>query len=129
VIAVAAGYLTFALPAGLLFVLTGKDPHAPLQLGFAALSVACGTAFAALGGYLAALIARRLELKHAAAVAVIIAVLALFSLNDQIGYGSVWWEIAALVVMAPAAALGGYLRAKRVRRPAGPAQPPEGAAL
>lgn len=44
--AVVAGYSIFAVYAVLLFHLSGVDPHSPAAVGFKALTVAYGLAFA-----------------------------------------------------------------------------------
>jgi hypothetical protein len=114
VLAVVAGYLVFGLSAALLFPLSGRDARAFPQTGFLVFSTVYGMAFALLGGYVAASLARRKEIAHAAVVAGIIAVLALISLVAK-SSGSLWSQIAAIVLMAPAALLGGWLRARRTR--------------
>ena len=71
-----------------------------------------GILFAALGGYVAALIARRRPRAHALAVGVLIALGSTVSLVVSASDAR-WSQLAALFLMAPAAAWAGMLR----RRP------------
>ena len=108
--AVLAGYLVFAVTAVLLFRLAHQDPHGPVELRFGALSTLYGAFFAALGGYLAGWIAGRRPFTHGCVVGAAIALGAAATLIAQPG-AAIWSELAALLVMAPMAALGGFLRA------------------
>ena len=110
--AIVTGYLIFGISAGLLFRAAQRDPHAPAPATFLILSTLYGLVFACLGGYVAARIAQRLELLHAVILALLMATVALISLFAELGRGSVWSQIAALLFMAPAAALGGMVRLK-----------------
>ncbi len=101
------GYLIFAGTAALLFQLTHQKPHAPATMGFMATSIAYGVAFALLAGYIATAVARRK--RAATAVGVIIALGAIISLIAEPAAAK-WSPVAALVLMAPAAMLGGALR-------------------
>jgi hypothetical protein len=67
-------------------------------------------AFAMAGGFVAATIATRQPTLHALAVAGIIGVTAVAALVVEWGAGSVWSPLSTIVLMAPAAAIGGYLR-------------------
>ena len=58
VLAVLAGYLTFAVTGGLLFAVTGVDPHASPTPLVAVGTIVYGMVFAALGGWLAAAVSR-----------------------------------------------------------------------
>ena len=110
VAAVLAGYLVFGVSAVLLFQVSGVAPEAPPSLRFAVFSTLYGIGFAFGGGFLAASLSGRAETWHGAAVGVIIAVLAAVSMLIQSGSGSLWSQVATLVLMAPAAAAGGYAR-------------------
>jgi hypothetical protein len=114
VAAVLAGYVFFAVCSFAVFRLSGHDPHAPATAAFMLMAVASGIAFAVAGGVLAALLAGRRPLAHAVGVAVVLAAGAVASLATTLGHGAVWSQTAALVLMAPAAALGGWLRARGV---------------
>jgi hypothetical protein len=117
VAAVFVGYLVFALSAFAFFQATGQEPHQVGTMSVMVGSAAFGMAFALLGGYLAAWLAGRQPMKHGIAVAVVLAVGALASLLSTVGKGAVWSQAAALVLMAPSAAFGGWLRAKQLGVP------------
>jgi hypothetical protein len=111
---VLVGYLPFGISAVLLFKLTGRDPHAPAPVGFMLLSTLYGMAFANLSGYLAARLAGRRPLSHAIAVTGIIALGALLSIVLRPVGGAVWSQLAALILMAPSASLGGLIHRHRL---------------
>ena len=114
VAAVLAGYVLFAVCSYAVFRVSGYDPHAPAPAAFMLGAVASGVAFGLAGGYLAGLLAGRRPLAHGIAVAVVLAAGATVSLAATLGHGAVWSQAAALGLMAPAAALGGWLRARSV---------------
>ena len=58
ILAVVAGYVIFAVSAVLLFHLTNIDPHSPATIGFEALTIAYGLAFAFVSGFVAGRIGR-----------------------------------------------------------------------
>jgi len=109
-VAVAIGYLVFALSAGALFRFSGRDPHVFPELSFLAFSVAYGVLFGALGGYIAGVIARQKEPQHAGIVAAVMALGALASVLGQTGQGSPWSQAAVLLLVVPATVFGGALR-------------------
>lgn len=106
------GYLVFALSAFAFFLLSGQPPHADAPLSIMLASMLVGVAAAFLGGYLAARLAGRNPAAHGLAVAAILAIGAIISLVSTFGHGSLWSQVAALVLMAPGAALGGWVRAR-----------------
>ncbi len=106
--AVAAGYLVFAASAVLLFQLSGQPPHQPASLRFEIAAIVWGAVFALVAGWLTARIAGRRPATHAAVVAGLIALGAAGSmLADR--SGAMWSQLAAVVVMAPCAWLGGLV--------------------
>jgi hypothetical protein len=110
--AVIVGYGVFASSAGALFYLSGQDPHGEATVPFMMGAVIYGAGFALLGGYVSGWIASRAPFTHGLIVAGMLAVGAVISLIAAVGKGSVWSQLAALTAMAPAAALGGYLRGR-----------------
>ena len=110
--AVFAGYVVFAFSALLVFQLSGRDPHASAPLAFQIGAIVWGAVFAMVGGWLAAHISVRRPALHGAIVAVVIAVFALVSMVAD-SRGARWSQLAAIVVMAPCAWLGGALAARR----------------
>ena len=117
IVAVVVGYLVFALSAFAFFQVSGQAPHQVAPVSVMLASAAFGAVFALLGGYVAAWLARRRPTTHGVAVAAVIAVGALVSLLSTLGKGAVWSQLAALVLMAPSAVLGGWLRARQVSGP------------
>ena len=113
---VIAGYLLFAVSAFLFFQLSGQRPHAAAAPAVMAASILVGGVAAFAGGFLAARLAGRKPLLHGMAVAVVLAAGATASLASTIGHGAIWSQVAALVLMAPAAALGGWACARGARR-------------
>ena len=113
ILAVVIGYLIFAVSAVLLFSLSGQDSHDVVPMWFLLISIAYGASFAALGGYLAATIARHNKFRHAAILSIVIGTGALISLLSRPGKGAIWSQLSALLVMAPAAMIGGYLRNRK----------------
>ena len=109
--AVLAGYFVFAASAVLIFQLTGREPHADAPLAFKIATTVWGAVFAMVAGFVAGHVSVRRPTAHAAAVAAVIAVGALISIVAD-SAGAHWSQIAAIVLMAPCAWLGGTLAAK-----------------
>lgn len=106
------GYAVFALSAFAFFRLTGQAPHAQAPLFIMITSILVGIVAAFAGGYVAARLAGRRPAAHGLAVAAILAIGATASLVSTLGQGAIWSQVAALVLMAPSAALGGWVRAR-----------------
>ena len=101
--------MVFLLPALAFFQFTGQDPGAGATPTFMMGAFAWGIVCSVAGGWTAARIARRHETLHGALVAGLIAILALISMYA--GRNGAWWtQIAAIVVFAPFAILGGFVR-------------------
>ncbi len=100
------GYVVFGLSAFALFRITNHDPHAPASLAFEIGSVVYGVLFALLAGWIASFIGGRPNLLAAWIVAAIVAVGAVASMI-MVGVG--WSPLAALLLMAPAVVIGGWL--------------------
>lgn len=115
ILGVLAGYAVFAILAVALFQLSHRDPHAAQDWVFVAFSIVYGLLAAILAGYLAGLIGRHDPMSHARTLALAIAAVAIVSLLARPGAGSVWSQILAIVLFAPAAILGGWLRAVQTR--------------
>ena len=99
------GYLVFGLSAFALFRITNHDPHAPASLSFEIGSIVYGVLFALLAGWIASFIGGRPNLIAAWIVAAIVALGAAVSM---IMVGVVWSSLAGLLLMAPAAVIGGW---------------------
>jgi hypothetical protein len=109
---VIVGYAIFALSAVSLFRLAGRDPHTPQDALFALSAVLFGMAFAALGGFVGGVIAGRRPILHAGIVAVLIAVGAGVSLLSSPAEGAIWSQLAAILLMAPSALIGGIAKVR-----------------
>jgi hypothetical protein len=112
------GYVVFAASSFAMFRLSGRAPHAPAPAAFVVWTVLAGAAFAMAGGYVAGWVAGRRPVAHAVAMALVLAAGAAVSLASTLGRGAVWSQVAALLLMAPSAVLGGWWRARAVRRTA-----------
>jgi O-antigen/teichoic acid export membrane protein len=114
--AVIAGYLIFAVPAFTFFRISGQSPHQDAPPVIMLASILVGVVSALLGGYVAAWLAGRRPLAHGVAVALVLALGATESLVSTLGHGAIWSQLTALLLMAPSAALGGWVRARRENR-------------
>lgn len=108
---VLAGYLTFAIPFKLLFGVTGSHEFAPLSPTMLIIAIVFGIGVGFLGGYVAARMAGKKPVGHAATVGLLIAMWGLLSLAVE-RESPGWVHIAAVLLMAPAAAGGGYFRSR-----------------
>jgi hypothetical protein len=115
-LAVFTGYVLFVATAVLLFNLTGEQPHAQASTGFMVGSTMYRMFFAALGGYVATVLARGVSPVPAIALCLAIAVPAGVALIAAPDTGARWSQIATALFMAPMALLGGLLRLRRVAR-------------
>jgi len=116
ILAIIVGYVIFAGSAIALFALARQDPHTSAPPMFLVLSVLYGIFFALLAGYLTTLIAKVNDLRYVLLLAAIIAAGALFSLLARPGAGAIWSQVSTLLLMAPAALVGGHLRLQQLRR-------------
>ena len=71
IVSVIVGYFVFALSAFALFQVSGQPPQRVAPVGFVVGSIIYGSAFACLGGYVAAWVAKRRPLAHGIAVGII----------------------------------------------------------
>jgi hypothetical protein len=79
-------------------------------------SIAVGVIAAFLGGHVAAWLAGRRPLAHGIAVALVLALGATVSLVSTLGHSAIWTQLSALLLMAPSAVLGGWVRARQLVR-------------
>jgi len=116
ILAIIVGYLLFAASAVALFTLSRRDPHVSAPPMFLVLSVLYGILFALLAGYVTAVIAKVNDLRYVLLLAAVIATGALISLIARPGAGAIWSQVSALLLMSPAALVGGHLRLQQLRR-------------
>ncbi len=100
------GYMLFAFSAFGLFRITHHDPHAPASLSFEVGAMVYGVLFAIVAGFVASFIGGRHDMLAARCVA---AILALGAIVSMIATVVSWSQIAALLLMAPAVLLGGWM--------------------
>ena len=100
------GYLIFAGSAFLLFRITGHNPHSPASISFEIGAIAFGVLFAVLAGFIASFIGGRRDMFAAKCVAIILALGAILSMIATVVS---WSQVWAVVVMAPAVLLGGWM--------------------
>lgn len=113
VIGIIAGNVIFIASTLLLFYLARVDPHARASPGFILVAVLYGVAFALLSGFVAGWIGKRPDIISGLVLAFIIAVPAAITLVSRPGEGAVWSQTAALLLMAPAALMGDWIRKNR----------------
>lgn len=115
ILAIIAGYATFAIPIMILFLVWFGVPdpnNLPTpSMAFMLFSIVFGFAFAIAGGYVAALIAQRLEMKHAYFLSGVMVVLAVISMFTAAGKEPFWYQLANLIVGVAGVLLGGSIRA------------------
>jgi len=108
VLAVIVGYAIFAISAGLWFQLTGQAPHTDAAISFQLATLLYGALFSLSGGFITQLIAKTNSTKVNIALMIVMLVLALTSL--LLSSGNHWTQWMTIVVFAPLALFGGYIR-------------------
>jgi hypothetical protein len=123
ILAVIAGSATWMVTAlgmdGVLMTLApqwfgpnGKVESVPLMLFMMTYSLL----FSVLGGYVAALIARRREILHAFVLGVLQLLMAIVATIQFFDTAPLWWHLTFLSLLIPANILGGWLRQARKAR-------------
>lgn len=108
------GDVIFAGSGVLLFRFAGVDPHSTVaHPTFVSFSILFGVIFAGLAGFVAGMIGQREDIICGILLAAIIAVGAITSLIIRPGAEAIWTQAAALVLMAPAALVGDWIRKSR----------------
>jgi putative membrane protein (TIGR04086 family) len=118
---VLVGYIIFVALTLAFFKLSGYPPHQEVPPTIMLASIVVGIVAAFLGGYVAAYLAGHNPLLHGLAVGLILGLGAAVSLISTIGHGAIWSQVCALLLMVPAAAIGGVVR----DRQSGPGAPPQ----
>ena len=116
VFSVLVGYLLFAISTFMVFKLFEQPSHQAAPVWFMIFVAVIGMSFSLLGGYLSGLLAGRSPFGHAIAVAALIVSGASFSLLATIGKGAIWSQLVAIILIAPCAIAGGWLRRRQSRQ-------------
>jgi hypothetical protein len=120
--AVIVGYLAMAIPIGLttavhMVKVLGKMPqpgqHMDLPVSFGVVNLIYGTLYAVFGGYVCAVIAKQNRMKHGLALAGLVFLLSLVSVYIDRGQQPVWYQVMLVILGAPGAAAGAWIRARR----------------
>ena len=111
-VAVALGFGVFLIGSYMPRGATGGHLGAAPTLGLVAGAIAYGAVFAALGGLTAASLGGRKPLAHALVVAGLIALAGLVHPWLEPGANPRWLDLAAVLVMAPAAVFAGWARSR-----------------
>lgn len=116
ILAVFVGYLVIALPIIALFAIWFREPGTKPTEGFMLFSLGYSFLFAAVGGYVTSLIAKRSEMKHATALAAFSALMGIVSMIISAGQEPLWYQIANIVVLVAGVPLGGYVRNRQAMK-------------
>ena len=114
IIAVIVGYLVMVVASMALFAIWFREPSTKPTMGFELFSLGYGFVFGVIGGYVTAVIAKRLEMKHTMALAGLSVLMGIVSMISFAGQEPFWYSIANMVIMVCAVVLGGYLRARQM---------------
>jgi hypothetical protein len=111
-VAIVVGYLCFGLASASVFAFTGHDPHLRPSWGFAFSSTLAGMIFAGGAGFLAAIISP-FGSRASRHLALAMAILALMFAAIEWSRGSIWSELTVVFLIAPCAAIGGWVYDRR----------------
>ena len=117
ILAVIAGYVVLSVLAiATTLALRAVLPEITAQpppFNYALLILAYVTVFAVIAGYVTAVVARRAEVYHALALAVLLLLFGVLSVDSASGRGKLWFPVANGVLQFIAAIAGGCLRRAR----------------
>ena len=114
IFSVILGYTLFTVPSFAFFKISGQAPHQQAPLAVMVGAVIVGIVSAFLGGYVAGWlwpngVNKRRPFAHGAAVCAVISMGAAVSLISAAAGAAIWFQLSALCLMAPSAALGGRI--------------------
>ena len=113
ILSVIIGWLVWGISVGLLIVMTGVDLQGESSAFFKIGSTFYGIVFSFLGGFVTALIAKQRRLLHSIAVSLLIILISLAAL--YLTEGKHWSEWINIFIIAPFAAIGGWMRVKNMK--------------
>jgi len=90
------------------------QPDVPPDPAYFAFRLGTGFFFIAIGGYMAALLAGRSEMKHALSLGALSIAASILEAFYFAGQQPLWYSIALMFLSIPAALVGGYFRARQV---------------
>jgi hypothetical protein len=124
--AIVGGFLAYAFMMGFTVlvlqtvfpVVFGPGALQPRPLWAMGIEISYSVVWAVLGGYVAALIARRDPVTHAGFLAAIVLMLGIVNLMSSAQTNQpVWYQITLIVLSALAVVIGGMLRARQATAP------------
>lgn len=118
IISVIAGFIAWYIAVFVLWIAFGYGPREIPPTDFLVFSICMEAIFSVGGGYLTALIAGRKEMLHSIILAAVFCLLGVISLilYDAEKMGSIWLPLSTIVINAPCAVLGGWMRKKSKNR-------------
>jgi hypothetical protein len=90
------------------------QPGEPPDPAYFAFRLGTGFFFIAIGGYMAALLAGRSEMKHALSLAALSIAAGILEAYYFAGEQPLWYTIALMFLSIPSALVGGYFRLRQV---------------
>jgi hypothetical protein len=90
------------------------QPDEPPDSAYFAFRLGTGFFFIAIGGYIAALLAGRSEMKHALSLGALSITAGILEAFYYSGEQPLWYTIALMFLSIPSALTGGYFRARQV---------------
>ena len=116
IISIITGYVTFSIAVLILWLAFGYGPKDVPPDNFLIFSIFCEAFFSVGCGYLTALIAQRRDLLHAGILAAIFVIVGLGSLIFKTYPYPYWVSLSIILINAPCALLGGYIRQKTKKK-------------
>jgi hypothetical protein len=116
IISIITGYVSFSIAVLILWLVFGYGPKDVPPDNFLIFSIFCEAFLSAGSGYLTALIAQHRELLHTGILAAIFVIVGLGSLIFKTYPYPYWVSLSIVIINAPCALLGGYIRQSITRK-------------
>ena len=115
-LSILSGYIFFYMAVLILWLVFGYGPDQDFRSSDFLIISFCFEALFAVGcGYMAAFIADRLELLHAAILSALFVISGIAYLILRLNHYPIWVPLSTIFINAPCIILGGYIRKKQVR--------------